>query len=47
MTGCLNGVSCLFKEKRETFSCLCKLPWSGDKCEVKIGKNFSVFSISI
>ena len=42
MTGCLNGGSCLFGKKKETFSCSCKLPWSGDKCEVEGGKIFSL-----
>ena len=35
MTGCLNGGSCRFDKKNETFTCSCKLPWSGDSCEVK------------
>ncbi|XP_078383929.1 uncharacterized protein LOC144666378 [Oculina patagonica] len=33
MTGCLNGGSCVPDERKETFSCSCKLPWTGDKCE--------------
>ncbi|XP_078368538.1 uncharacterized protein LOC144652398 [Oculina patagonica] len=40
MTGCLNGGTCLFDEKKETFSCSCKLPWTGKKCEVKMGSEF-------
>ena len=35
MTGCLNGGSCRFDKKNETFTCSCKPPWSGDGCEVK------------
>ena len=38
MTGCLNGGSCLFDEKKDTFSCSYKLPWSG----VKTGKNLEL-----
>ena len=38
MTGCLNGGSCLSNEKKQTYSCMCKKPWTGVKCEVKIGK---------
>ncbi|KAL9962522.1 hypothetical protein ACROYT_G031629 [Oculina patagonica] len=36
MTGCLNGGSCVPDERKETFSCSCKLPWTGYKCEAKI-----------
>ncbi|XP_078383928.1 uncharacterized protein LOC144666377 [Oculina patagonica] len=36
MTGCLNGGSCVPDGRKETFSCSCKLPWTGDKCEAKI-----------
>ncbi|KAL9962317.1 hypothetical protein ACROYT_G031407 [Oculina patagonica] len=36
MTGCLNGGSCVPDERKETFSCSCKLPWTGEKCETKI-----------
>ncbi|KAL9962524.1 hypothetical protein ACROYT_G031631 [Oculina patagonica] len=36
MTGCLNGGSCVPDERKETFSCSCKLYWTGDKCETKI-----------
>ncbi|KAL9975168.1 hypothetical protein ACROYT_G012295 [Oculina patagonica] len=36
-TGCLNGGSCLFNEKKEMFSCSCKLPWTGENCGVKMG----------
>ena len=37
MTGCLNGGSCLFDKKEETFSCSCNSHGSGDKLE---GKSF-------
>ena len=44
MTGCLNDGSCLFDEKKETFTCSCKQQWSGEKCELKMmRKIFSVF----
>ena len=33
MTGCLNGGSCSFNEEKDSFSCSCKLPWSGENCE--------------
>lgn len=47
MTGCLNGGSCLSDDKKHTFSCLCTLPWTGEKCEVKKGKNqFCISCIS-
>ncbi|KAL9962512.1 hypothetical protein ACROYT_G031617 [Oculina patagonica] len=36
MTSCLNGGSCVPDERKETFSCSCKLPWTGEKCETKI-----------
>ena len=38
MTGCLNGGSCLFDEKKDTFSCSCKLLWTGEECGVRTGK---------
>ena len=38
MTGCLNGGSCEMDEVKQTFTCSCKMPWTGEKCEVKIGK---------
>ena len=25
-------------EKKNSFSCSCKIPWTGEKCEKKIGK---------
>ncbi|KAL9962500.1 hypothetical protein ACROYT_G031605 [Oculina patagonica] len=34
MTGCLNGGSCVHDEKIQTFSCSCKEPWDGEKCEL-------------
>ena len=33
MNGCLNGGSCVSDEKKQTFSCICKQPWTGDNCE--------------
>ncbi len=44
MTGCLNGGSCVPDERKETFSCSCKLPWTGEKCEAIIGKEFFQFA---
>ncbi|XP_078383788.1 uncharacterized protein LOC144666259 isoform X1 [Oculina patagonica] len=38
MTGCLNDGSCLFDNQNQTFSCSCKPPWTGDRCEVKLGE---------
>ena len=38
MTGCANGGSCVSKEEKQTRSCVCKFPWTGDNCEVKMGK---------
>ena len=38
MTGCLNGGSCSFDDKKDTFSCSCKLPWIGEDCGVKTGE---------
>ena len=35
--GCLNGGSCVADDRKQTFSCLCKAPWSGKSCE-KLGK---------
>ena len=34
MTGCLNGGSCVPDDKKETFACSCKAPWTGEKCEL-------------
>ncbi len=34
ITGCLNRGSCLYDEKKQTFSCLCTPPWTGEKCEI-------------
>ncbi|KAL9956942.1 hypothetical protein ACROYT_G038507 [Oculina patagonica] len=36
MTGCLNGGSCVPDEKKQTFSCSCKVPWIGEQCATKI-----------
>ena len=36
--GCLNGGSCVTDDKKQTFSCLCKAPWIGKNCEIKLGK---------
>ena len=36
MTGCLDGGSCLFDEKNNTFSCF-KKPQSGDNSQVHPG----------
>ena len=33
MNGCLNGGSCMSDETKQTFSCICKQPWTGDNCE--------------
>ena len=38
MTGCANGGSCVSNEEKQTYSCVCKKQWTGEKCEVKIGK---------
>ena len=34
LTGCLNGGSCLFDEKKQTISCLCTPGWTGEKCQI-------------
>ncbi|KAL9965920.1 hypothetical protein ACROYT_G029787 [Oculina patagonica] len=34
-TSCLNGGSCLPDKEKQTFSCSCKPPWTGETCEVK------------
>ena len=50
MTGCLNGGSCLLDKKRETFACSCKLPWSGQRCDVDSSEpllSFRVFCFII
>lgn len=41
MTGCLNGGSCVFNKEKETFACVCKVPWRGEKCE--LGKTVVLF----
>ena len=43
MTGCLNGGSCLLDKKKERFACSCKPPWSGQRCEVKLGESLPSF----
>ena len=45
MTGCLNDGSCLFEEKKETFTCSCKRQWSGAKCELKIMRKIFFFFV--
>ena len=40
MTGCLNGGSCVRDIKKQT-SCSCKNPWTGERCENKMG-NYDV-----
>lgn len=50
MTGCLNGGSCLLDKIKETFVCSCKLPWSGQRCEVNSSEpllSFRVFCFII
>ena len=37
ITSCLNGGSCLHDNEKQTFSCSCQQPWTGDRCEVKKG----------
>ncbi|KAL9965910.1 hypothetical protein ACROYT_G029773 [Oculina patagonica] len=32
-TSCLNGGSCLLDNEKQTFSCSCKPPWTGETCE--------------
>ncbi|KAL9965175.1 hypothetical protein ACROYT_G028938 [Oculina patagonica] len=34
ITSCLNGGSCLPNNEKQTFSCSCKPPWTGETCEV-------------
>ena len=38
-TSCINGGSCSPDKKEQTFSCSCLPPWTGDRCEVKLGNN--------
>ena len=38
LTGCHNGGHCVADEMKQTFSCLCQVPWAGEKCDIKIGK---------
>ena len=35
MTSCLNGGSCLPDNEKQTYSCSCQQPWTGDRCQVK------------
>ena len=39
ITSCLNGGSCFHDNENNTFSCSCKQPWTGDRCEVKKGNS--------
>ena len=39
LTSCINGGSCLPDKKKQTFSCSCLPPWTGNRCEVKLGNN--------
>ncbi|XP_078380212.1 C-type lectin domain family 4 member E-like isoform X2 [Oculina patagonica] len=36
ISGCLNGGSCLLDKHKQTFSCSCQPPWTGETCEVKM-----------
>jgi len=36
--GCLNGGSCVADDRKQTFSCLFKAPWSGKNCDIKLDK---------
>jgi len=36
ITGCHNGGVCVADEMKQTFSCLCQVPWAGAKCDIKI-----------
>ena len=38
ITGCARDGSCVSNEEKQTYSCVCKRPWTGQKCEVKMGK---------
>ena len=46
MIGCLNGGSCLLDKIKETFVCSCKLPWSGQRCEVNSSEPLLSFRVS-
>ncbi|KAL9965921.1 hypothetical protein ACROYT_G029788 [Oculina patagonica] len=35
ISGCLNGGSCLLNKEKQTFSCSCQPPWTGETCKVK------------
>ncbi|KAM7440898.1 hypothetical protein ABFA07_010001 [Porites harrisoni] len=45
LTGCLNGGSCVFNEEKETFACACKVPWSGEKCELDNWKKINIVPV--
>ena len=47
MTSCINGGSCLHDNENKTFSCSCKQPWTGDKCEVKKGNQQIYFIFNV
>lgn len=36
VTGCMNDGSCLSDMKKNTFTCSCKIPWIGDRCEIML-----------
>ena len=43
MTGCLNGGSCVSDDKKQSLTCLCTQPWTGEKCDViKSKKQFYI-----
>ena len=42
MTGCANGGSCVSNEEKQTYSCVCKFPWTGDNCEGNVMRNHCV-----
>ena len=33
----INGGSCLPDKGKQTYSCSCVLPWTGDRCEINLG----------
>ena len=39
-SGCFNGGSCLPNGEKQTYSCSCKLPWTGDRCDIKMSAWF-------
>ena len=40
LTSCFNGGSCLPDKEKQTFSCSCLPPWTGDRCKVGLGNNY-------